>query len=264
MVNVWSIGSFARMLMSQLKHELHMKYVGSVGGMYWTLVNPMMQVGMYVFLLSGVLQVNRGAAAQGPLEYALFVLAGMVPWLAFHEGLTSSASSIVRHAGIVKNVVFPLELLPVAAVLASLTSLLVSLAALCVMALSTGKPLGLSIMSLPVLILLQLTLTIGAGMALAVLTTFLRDLSQVLPVLLQLAMLATPVLYAYQDMPSAMRRVTSLNPLYFVVDGYRQVFLYGGWPTWIGLAYAAAVSVLLLIGGLMIFRRTKGYFEAVV
>ena len=124
--------------------------------------------------------------------------------------------------------------------------------------------MGIALLALPVLLLVQVALSLGAGLFLAVVNTFVRDVSQILPVILQFVMLATPVLYTIEVMPPAMQRLTRLSPLYYVIDGYRRVFVYASWPDWAGLVYAASVSAILLLGGLSVFRRAKGYFEAVV
>lgn len=251
------------LLRNQVKLDLQTKYLGSIAGVWWAVVNPLVQVGIYVLLLGVVLGVRPGGASSAG-GYAVFLLAGMIPWLAMSEGLTASSQSVVKHGAIVKNVVFPLELLPVSAVLVSLVSLGVAFAALLGFLGASGDFPGLALLALPLLVAVQVLLTIGAGLLLAVVGTFLRDLNQVLPVLLQAFMLATPIVYPVESAPSWLAAASAWNPVHHLVAGYRAILLDGAMPALGGLAYAASVGALAALAGWWAFRKAKGHFEAVV
>lgn len=254
----------ARLLRVQLRQELQLRYIGSVAGVYWSVINPLIQVLVYVVLVTFIFKANISATSGGKFDYAIFVLAGMSPWLAIQDGLINSASSLVRHASIVKNVVFPLELLPATAVVASLAPLLVSLITLGCLLGASGRSVGASLVTLPLLIAVQLLLTLGLGLFLAIVTAFLRDLQFILPVLFQVVLLITPILFLAKDVPHPLAQIMRVNPLTYVVDGYRQVFYDGGWPSALGLGYTTLFSLLLVGRGLFVFRRLKGYAEALV
>lgn len=253
-----------RLLVNQLKYDLQMKFVGSLAGIYWTLLNPLLQVSIYVVLLTAVLQARIGAAQGGTFDYAIFVLSAMGPWLAMQEALSACSIAIVKNATIVRNIVFPLELLPLSAAITSLVTLGVSLGVLSVLLGVSGRFIGVTVLALPLILLVHMMLILGIGYFLSVVSTFLRDVSYMLPVLLTLVMLATPVVYSFDDMPHALRMVTLFNPFYYVTDGYRQVFYYNHWPNWIALAVLGIGSGLTLLAGLFVFKKTKGYFEAVL
>jgi homopolymeric O-antigen transport system permease protein len=254
----------ARLLRVQLRQELQLRYVGSVAGVYWSVINPLVQVMVYVVLVTFIFKAKIGATSGGRFDYAVFVLAGMSPWLAIQDGLINSASSMIRHASIVKNVVFPLELLPGTAVVASLAPLLVSLITLGCLLVSTGRSVGASLVTLPLLVAVQLLFTLGLGLFLAIVTAFLRDLQFILPVAFQVVLLITPILYKSSDVPPVLAEIMRVNPLTYIVEGYRQVFYDGGWPSALGLGYAALFSLVLVGLGLAVFRRLKGYVEALV
>ncbi len=255
---------YFRLLVNQLKYDLQMKFIGSLAGVYWALLNPLLQVGTYVVLLTVVLRARIGATEGGTFDYAIFVLAAMGPWLATQEALTATSTAIVRNASIVRNVVFPLELLPMSAALSSLVSLAVSLSVLFVLLAVSGKFIGLSIVAFPLVLLVQLLLILGIGYFLAVVSTFLRDVTYILPVVLMLVMLCTPIVYGIEDMPPLLRFATHFNPFYYLTDSYRQIFYYSHWPHWPGLVGLGVGSVVTLMAGLFVFRKTKGYFEAVL
>lgn len=252
------------LLRTQIRHEAQMKYVGSVAGIYWAIVNPLIQVGAMVFIATVIFDARISATEGGRIDYAVFVLSGLAVWLSMQEGLMSAAGSLIRHSDIVRNVVFPLDLLPVAAIVVSLLSLAIGLASLIVLSVFSGHLLGASIVALPVVLAVQLVLTFGLGLAFAVLTLFVRDLLFLLPMLFQMFTLLTPIAYSIEDMPSELQTLTRLNPLYHVIASYRTIFFEGAWPSWAGLLYAAVVSGLVLVAGVWIFRRLKGYAEALV
>lgn len=252
------------LLRTQIRHEAQMKYVGSIAGLYWAIVNPLIQVGAYVFIATVIFDARIGATEGGRIDYAVFVLSGLAVWLAMQEGLMSAAGSLIRHSDIVRNVVFPLELLPIAAIAVSLLSLTIGLGTLVVLDVVSGHALGPSVVAFPVVLVVQLLLTFGLGFAFAVFTLFVRDLLFLLPVVFQMFTLLTPIAYSIEDMPDELQTVTRLNPLYHVIVSYRRIFFEGAWPSWPGLAYAAVVSALVLVGGVWVFRRLKGYAEALV
>lgn len=253
-----------RLLRVQLRQELQLRYIGSVAGVYWAVINPLIQVLVYVVLVTFIFKARLGVASHGTFDYAIFVLAGMSPWLAIQDGLINSASSLIRHADIVRNVVFPLELLPVTAIAASLATLAVSLVALGSLLAGSGRSVGPSLVTLPLLVVVQLLFTLGFGLFLAIVTAFLRDLQFMLTVLFQVVLLITPILYSKADAPHGLGRIIQINPLTYIVESYRDVFFYDTWPSALGLGYTAAFSLVLAGAGLLVFRRLKGYAEALV
>lgn len=253
-----------RLLGTQLRYDLQQKYLGSIAGVYWALLNPAMQIGMYLALVTLVFRARVGAAGDGRAGYAVFLLCGLGPWLALQEGVVSATTSVVRHGGLVKNLVFPRGLLPLSGALTSCVSLGSSLVVALFISGTLGPGPGWSWAALALLVPLQLALTVGAGLLLAPIHTFLRDTGQLLPVFMQVVMLATPVVYALEDVPSAARPLCAWNPLFHLIDGYRRALHAGVGPDWGGLAYLAAWTAAVLLLGRALFRRTEGYFEAVV
>jgi lipopolysaccharide transport system permease protein len=254
----------ARLLRVQLRQELQLRYIGSIAGVYWAAINPLIQVLIYVVLVAFIFKAKLGATSGGKFDYAIFVLAGMSPWLAIQDGLMNGGSSLVRHASIVRNVVFPLELLPATAVVASLVPLTVSLVTLGSLLGASGRSVGPSLVTLPLLVAVQLLLTLGLSLFLAIMTVFLRDLQFILPVAFQVVLLITPILYLASDVPHPLAQIMRVNPLTYIVKGYQQVFFNDAWPSALGLAYTALFSLVLVAAGLAVFRRLKGYAEALV
>jgi lipopolysaccharide transport system permease protein len=253
-----------QLLKAQLRHELRLRYVGSLAGVYWAFANPLIQVGVYVLLVTVIFKARLHGSGSSRLDYTVFVLAGMSGWLAMQEGLMTSATSLVRHADIVKNVIFPLELLPISAVIASLISMGVSLTALVTFVAATGRPVGPSLVCFPILLALQIALTLGVGLMFSIATAFVRDVTYILPILLQFMTLLSPIVYSIDNMPPTLRTITRFNPIYYIIDGYRSLFFDDSWPSIFGLLYVALAAAVLLALGLLLFRSAKGYVEALV
>jgi lipopolysaccharide transport system permease protein len=258
------LGSGLYLVRTQLRYELQERYVGSVGGVYWGLINPMLQVAIYMFIVLVVFGAPVSVAGGSRVQYLLFLLAGLSAWLSIQEGLLAATTSLTRHSEIVKNVVFPLELLPTGAVLSSVVSLLAMLGTLVVLTLATGNAFGVSLVIYPLVLAIQVALMLGLGMFFAVSNVIFRDVGYIMPIVLQMGLLITPVLYTIDDVPGIMHTVNEFNPLYQIVAAYQAVFFDGTWPDALGLAYVAIVSGVLLAAGLLVFRRAKGIAEALV
>jgi homopolymeric O-antigen transport system permease protein len=255
-----------RLLRVQLRQELQLRYVGSIAGIYWAVINPLVQVFVYVVLVTLIFHAKlAGATTGGKFDYAIFLLAGMAPWLAIQDGLLNGSTSLIRHSSIVRNVVFPLELLPTTAVVASIAPLTVGLITLGVfLAISPSHTVGASLVTLPLLFAVQMLFTFGFALVLSVVTVFVRDLQFILPVLFQVVLLVTPILYLPANVPHWLAEIMRVNPLTYIVMGYRDVLYSDAWPSALGLAYSTVFSLALVAFGLLVFRRLKGYAEALV
>jgi lipopolysaccharide transport system permease protein len=239
-----------------IARDLKTKYRGSVLGIFWSLLNPLMLMVVYTAVFSIIVRVK----IPGSVPYPVFLLAGLVPWNAFAQSLTNATTSVVDNAGIVRKVYFPLEILPVSAVLSASVNFLISLALLVVIALVFGVHLGLSLLVLPVLIALQIAFTIGLGCLLAAGNVFFRDVQYFLSVLLTVWFFGTPIVYSLDLVPARLRPVFEANPMAWLVSSYQAVWAYGRWPRWSFLAAYGLVAVAVLVVGLLGYGDLKRRF----
>lgn len=255
--------TFSRLLKHQISVDLHSRFMGSLLGLWWSVVNPIMQLAVYVFLFTVVLDVRLGGTT-GKLDYAIFALSGLGAWFATQEALTQCASSIHRNSAIVKNFAFPAELFPLSSIVCSFVTMAVAYGMVVFLGLLAGRMPGLALIALPLVLAVHFLLMCGIGIYLAIIGAFLRDIMQILPIALQLAMLATPILYSRSDVPDSMRRFADYNPLFYLIDSYRQIFSYNAWPNFEALAVLGMAGIVLSAAGLFSFRKVQGYFEGVV
>ena len=239
------------------------RYRGSVLGLLWALLTPAVMIAVFTFLFAGVFNA-RFVAGGTPWDYALYLFCGLLPWAAFQESLQQSAGLVVAHANLVKRVVFPLEVLPVAQVLAALANQLFGTVALLVAALVLRRELHASVLWLPVLLAPQLLLSLGGAWLVASLGVFLRDTAQALALVLMAWMYLTPIIYPEQIVPARFRPWLELNPFTPLVRGYRRVLLEGTPPDFAGLAYFAVVALCAFALGYWWFARTRKNFADVI
>src|SRR4051812_5403853 len=162
---------------SLVRREVAARYKGSVLGILWAILTPVVTIATFTLIFAGIFGAQFGAGGSG-WGYALYLFCGVLPWTAFQEAVQLSSQKIVSQANLVKRVVFPLEILPVAQSLASLTNQMFGTIALLTGALIIQRTLHPTILWLPVLIIPQLLVTFGAAWLVASLGVFLRDIVQ--------------------------------------------------------------------------------------
>jgi lipopolysaccharide transport system permease protein len=246
-----------------VRRDIRGRYVTSALGLSWALIQPLVLLLLYTFVFAHVLNVRFGAGGTTG-SFALYLFCGMLPWLAFAEGLTRSASVIVEQTPLIKKVVFPSEILPAYVVISALVT---ELAGLLILLGAVGlyyHGLGWSVVLLPLVLVLQFLFTMGIGWVLASLNVFLRDIGQVLGMALTLWMFLTPIFYPAELMPKRYGWVLYLNPMYYVVQAYRDVILEGHSPVGSQFLVLGVFAAACFVLGHWFFRRSKHAFVDVL
>jgi homopolymeric O-antigen transport system permease protein len=245
-----------------VRRDIRGRYVASTIGFSWAVIQPLALLGLYTFVFSGILNVRLGPGA-ATADFALYLFCGMLPWLAFADGLTRSASVIIDETPMIKKVVFPSEVLPASAVLSALVMEFVGLACLlCVVLVSRG--VGWPLTVLPVVIVLQFLFTLGLGWFLASVTVFVRDVRHLLGLALTLWMFLTPILYPESLVPARFRWLLDVNPMRYVVGAYRSLVLEQRVPPASDVLTLAVVAVVVAVAGHTVFQRSKQVFADVL
>ena len=241
---------FRALIAMLVLRELRARYRGSLLGFLWSFLNPLLLMLVYALVFSVYLRV--------PMDnYAVFLFTGLLPWLWFASSLGHAASVIVGSGPLVKRVLFPAEILPLVSVLSNLVNLLLSLPLLLVFLLLFGIRPGPFLAFLPLLVGLQLLLTVGLALPLAALNVHLRDVEQILSNGLVLLFFLTPVLYPVSTVPARIRLLYFLNPIAGLVQSYQNIFFFGREPHWIHLGQVALCAAIALWGGYWLFDRLR-------
>lgn len=252
-----------RLIFNLWRMNLADRYLGSALGISWAMVNPLLMFALFTFVFGFVFQA-RLPGADSTFAYAIWLICGYGPWLATTEALTSAANSIVSNSGLVKNMAFKTEVLPIAATLLGLIPLAVSLFFLLGIQLVAGERWSWSLVWLPVIIMVQFVFLTALGIFFSAITTFLRDFGILLPNLLLILLFATPIFYPSTAVPSPFRGLVFLNPFYILSSAYRAALLDETKVPLVSLAILALCSGGLLMFALAAFRRVKGFFASVI
>jgi lipopolysaccharide transport system permease protein len=238
--------------------DLKVRYKQTTVGVAWVVLQPI--------LTTLVFSVFLGMLARVPSDgvpYSIFVFAGLLPWTFLSGALNSSGNSLVGSAHLITKVYFPRILIPIAAVGARLVDFLISFVVLAGMLAFYRIAPSVNLLMLLPLILLVTALTLAVGLLASASNVRYRDVGVLLPVLVQLWMFASPVVYPLTLVPPRFRTLFSLNPLVGIITGFRSAVL--GLPfEWASIAVSAAITIVLLVIAVIMFRRTERYFADII
>ena len=260
---LFQLPSRSELIFSLARRELVARYKGSALGIIWAILTPVVTIAIFTFIFAGIFGARFGASSSH-WDYALYLFCGLLPWTMFQETLQQSASTIVTHANLVKRVVFPLETLPVAQTLSALGHQLFGTVALLIAAVIIRHELHPTLLWLPVLLIPQLLITLGAAWLIASLGVFLRDIAQGITLLLMAWMYLTPIIYPESLVPERFRVFVNINPFTHLVRSYRRILLAGAAPDWSGLLYFTAFALVVFLFGYWWFARTRKNFADVI
>ncbi|PYV69595.1 MAG: phosphate ABC transporter permease [Acidobacteria bacterium] len=238
--------------------DIKIRYRQTFLGGLWAILQPL--IAMTIFTL--VFNRLAGVKSDGP-PYPLFAFAGLAPWTFFSNGVSMSSGSLVANQQLVSKIYFPRIFIPIGAVAALLVDLSFSLGLLFCMMIKYHWHLTYHALLLPIFILAAFLSASGIGLALSALNVSFRDVKYAVPFLIQMGIFVTPVIYPIRYVPARFQLLLGLNPMTGVVIGFRSVLL-GGPADW-GLIWASlAMSVVLFISGLFIFRRMERRFADII
>jgi lipopolysaccharide transport system permease protein len=238
------------------KRDLRDRFAGQFLGVLWAVGHPLFLMALYVLLFVYIFPVRVGGSSAIPRDFTLSILAGLIPWLTFQEVLTSSTTVIRNNASLVKQIVFPIEVLPVKAVLAATVAQLVATGFLIVLALVKGA-LEWSIVLWPILFGFQLLAMIGTSYLLSAIGVFVRDLKDFIQIFCAANLFLQPILYVPDHLPSTFRAVFYANPFSYMVWCYQDVVFFGAIThPWAWIVYPVG-SVGLFYLGFRLFRKMK-------
>ena len=260
---LWQLPRRLDLITSLTRRELAARYRGSVLGILWALLTPIVMIAIFTIIFAGIFNARFGASSSH-WDYALYLFCGLLPWTAFQESLQLSSNTIVAHANLVKRVVFPLETLPVAQTLAAVANQMFGTVALIVGAIVLRREMHATIIFLPLLLIPQIIATLGASWLLASLGVFVRDIVQGITLLLMAWMYLTPIIYPESMVPERYRAIINLNPFTPLVRNYRLILLDGSLPDWRGLAYFTVFAIASFLFGYWWFARTRKNFADVI
>lgn len=255
MTTLWS---YRTLLASLVARNIKVKYQRSTLGFLWTLLNPLVMVGVLGTVFTYVVRIQVE-------HFWAFLVSGFFTWNYFSVSLYAAAYTLPEHAHITRSIAFPKELLIIGAALSRLVEFgieIVLVLVLLAMLLHHGVPA--SYLLVPYLVLLQLALALGLQLPIATLAVFYKDVEHALPIALTALFYLTPVFYPVTMVPEWLRPLFLANPVAQLITLYHQVLYEGRFPDVELLATASIFAAVLLGAGFAVFNRYKGVFAEIV
>ncbi len=251
--NLWQYRYF---VLSSIRNELINRFARSKLGGLWVIVNPLAQVAIYAFILSSVLAAKL-PGIDNKYAYAIYLMSGLLAWNLFNEIISRCLNLFIVQGNLMKKMSFPRITLP-SIVIGSclLNNILLLVAMLGILAL-LGHQFSVAMLWLIPLTIPVVMLAMGIGLVLGVMNVFLRDIEQVILIILQVWFWFTPIVYPESIIPESYRNLLNLNPMYPIAKAYHQVLVYNNAPQLGSIAIISAIAFTLMLLSLFMFRRAS-------
>ena len=249
------------------KNDFKKRYAGSYLGFLWALVQPVVTVVMYWIVFDVVFDTRSQMVASGvEVPYVLFLTAGLVPWFYFSEGITNGTNALLEYSYLVKKVVFKISILPIIKLVAATFIHAFFVGVLLIIAMMYGYMPNLYTLQIFYYSFCLFIFVLALSYTTCAVVVFFRDLSQIISIGLQIGMWATPILWNLDALSSEWIMILKLNPLVYIVNGYRSAIYEKEWffQDFFSTMYFWIVTVVLFGLGAVIFKRLKVHFADVL
>ena len=240
-------------------HRINVRYRQTLLGVAWAVLQPLLMMVIFAIVFSRL----AGISSEGA-PYALFAYAALLPWTFFGTAVTSATGSLVGHTQLITKVYFPREILPLTYIVAGLFDFALGLVALALLMAWFQAPVTLALLYLPLLVGLLAAWALAVSLVLSALQVRWRDVGVAMPVLVQVWMFVSPVIYPLGVVPDAWRPVYLLNPIAGIINSFRDVLLRGQAPDPVPLGYAVVVTALALPLAYQVFKRAEATMADIV
>lgn len=251
------------MILELAKQDFRSKYLGSYLGILWAFIHPT----IYVGILWVVFQIGFKSQPAGDVPFVLWMLCGIIPWFFFSECLNSATHSIMENSFLLKKVNFSVGMLPIVKILSALVLHTFFICIIFGMFLIYGRPITLHSLQVIYYLFCTIVLLLGLSWMTSSVIIFFRDMGQIVGMVVQFLFWMTPIFWSAKILPPKYLNMVKLNPVYYIVEGYRESFIYHVW-FWQGhyelTAYFWTVTGLIFIFGAVVFRRLRPHFADVL
>lgn len=252
--NIKELYAYREMIASLIKRELRGKYKASVLGFLWTLMNPLLQMLVYIVVFSFILK-------SGIENFPIFLFVSLVPWNFFSISVTSGSTCVINQENLIKKIYFPRVILPISYVTSMFINMLLTFVVIFAVLLLTGYGLNLlAICFLPLIMIIEYILALGICMITSALAVYFRDLEYIMGIITMAWMYLTPILYTADMVPESIRTVFNLNPMTPIIEAYQQILYHKQIPTINTLVEAALIGIVTVIIGYWGFQKMQRKF----
>ncbi|MFC0213247.1 ABC transporter permease [Paenibacillus chartarius] len=255
-----------RELIAQLtKREISSRYRGSYLGIVWSFIIPIVMMVIYTFVFSVIFKAKWENQTTGQLEFALLLFSGIIAYNIFSEIVSRAPTLILNNSNYVKKVVFPLEIISIVSVLSALFHFLINAVILLLSLMLIQHSLHVTVVFLPLVILPLILLSLGLSWFFSALGVYIRDINHIIGLALQALMFLSPIFYSISSIPNkGIQTLYYLNPISYVVEDMRKIMVWGQLPDWNFFIIGLFISLVICLGGLMWFKKTRKGFADVL
>lgn len=251
-----SLWRYRHFVLSSIRNEMISRFARSKLGGLWMIINPLAQVAIYALILSNVLAAKL-PGIDNKYAYAIYLMAGLLAWTLFNEIISRCLNLFIEQGNLMKKMSFPRITLPIIVIGSCLlNNVLLFVAMLGIFAL-LGHQFSTAMLWLIPLTLTVVALALGLGLIFGVMNVFLRDIGQVIPIILQVWFWFTPIVYPESIIPETHRHLLNLNPMFPITSAYHQVLVYNDTPQLDNIAVISIIAVTLMLLSLFMFRRAS-------
>ena len=254
-----ALWQYRELLYFLIWRDVKVRYKQTAIGFTWVIIQPVVTMVIFTVIFGNFANIPSDG-----LPYPIFSFTALLPWSYFAQALGQSGRSLVGNAGLISKVYFPRLVIPLVAVSSPLVDFAVSFLVLLGMMVWFSVTPTWGVLLLPVFLLLAALTAFAVGLWLSALNVRYRDVSQLMPFLVQVWMYASPVIYPVSTIPEKWRLLYSLNPMVGVIEGFRWALLGKSSPDFTVMAVGSAIVLLLLAGGLVYFKRVESSFADVI
>lgn len=251
------------MIRSMVMRDIRARYIGSLLGFFWTIIHPLIQILMYYFIFAVILKIRLGPE-YGGANFATWLVAGLLPWFFFVEVVTRAPTAVLEQSAIITKTVFPSELLPLTHLISATINHLIGVGLFIGILLVFGHGISFRVLLVFPIMFTIGVFAIGISWALSALNVFLRDIGQIIGVIINLWFFMTPIIYPFHGIPENIQKVYKLNPMLHVIEAYRLALLGKAHITIESLPYIVIPVLVAFIFGGLIFKKLKSAFADVL
>ena len=254
----------ARLIYEMARDSLMSRYSGQFLGGLWIVIHPLALTFLYLFVFGVVFKQRMGGTAEMPLDYTAYILSGLIPWFTFQTAMNTSVVSIVSNAPLVKQFIFPLEVLPIREVLSAVVIWLIGVSATLIYIAISQNIVMITWLLLPVILLFQFLAMVGVAFLLSAIAVFFRDAKDIVGIFCLIAIFLMPIVYLPNMVPDVFKFILWANPFTYMVWVYQDIIYFGRIEHPVAWIVFLFESLFIFVIGYRFFRRAGPTFGGIL
>ena len=254
---------YRKIIFQRAYHDLATRYAGSNLGIIWNLINPLVQILIFTFVFSEIM-LAKMPGMESKSAFAMYLCSGLLPWMAFSEGITRANNALLENATYLKKLPTPETVFVAQVITSSYLAGGISLTVLFIINIILGGNISPTWLAVPIIFTVLMVFGLGLGLVFSTLNVFFKDIGQVLGILLQVWMWVTPIVYAKEILPQKYLRIVELNPLYWFIEPLQGAIVYGKWPGLQNWGLMLLFATIAVLAGTLVLTKLQAEIRDVI